>query len=182
MKRLPRLLLLVFLFVVVWPVHGQTPTTAADYVNRGIEEHQKGDYDGAIADFTKAIEIDPRAADAYMARGDARKNKGDLDGAITDYTKAIEIDPSNAIGYNNLAWLLATASKDSARDGKKAVAYATKACELTKWEDPNALDTLAAAYAEAGDFDEAIKWQTKALSLPEFPQNELDKGRERLQL
>jgi hypothetical protein len=68
------------------------------------------------------------------------------------------------------------------RDGKKAVGYATKACELTNWEDPYALDALAAGCAEAGNFDEAIKWENKALSFPDFAKNDGDEASKRLQV
>ncbi|HXI61204.1 MAG TPA: hypothetical protein VNF70_00785, partial [Pyrinomonadaceae bacterium] len=71
---------------------------------------------------------------------------------------------------------------DSIRDGKKAVEFARKAAELTKWEDANVLDTLAAAYAEVGDFEEAIKWENKALSLPELTKGDEEKVRQRLRL
>ena len=214
MKRVTPLLLLSLLFIVA--CHSQMPSTAdgynnrgmarkakgdldgaiADYTkaieidprdahayyNRGIARDDKGDHDGAIVDYTKAIEIDPRYAPAYNNRGIARRARGDLDGAIADYTKAIEIDPRDPLSYNNLAWLLATAFKDLIRDGKKAVEYGRKAAELTKWEDADTLDTLAAAYAEAGNFDEAIKWENKALSFPEFAKSAGDGARQRLQL
>ena len=49
------------------------------------------------------------------------------------------------------------------RDGKRAVAVATKLGELTEWKNPDALDTMAAAYAEAGQFDDAVKWEKKAM-------------------
>ncbi len=66
---------------------------------------------------------------------------------------------------NNLGWTLATATDPKVRDGKAAVEFATKACELTAWKQPTYLDTLAAAYAEAGDFDTSVRRQIEAISL-----------------
>jgi tetratricopeptide (TPR) repeat protein len=158
------------------------PRDASAYNNRGFTRKAKGDIDGAIADYTRAIEIAPGDALAYNNRGFARKANGDLDGAIADYTRAIEIAPRKASAYNSLAWLLATSSREAVRDGKKAVEYARKASELTNWQDPDVLDTLAAAYAEAGDFEEATKWENKALSFPEFARSSGEEARQRLQL
>lgn len=98
MKHARHLLILVFLFAA-WSVQGQTPATAADYVKSGFALEEKGDLDGAIADYTKAIEIDPRYARAYDNRGSARAKKGDPDGAIADYSKAIELDPRYPLAY-----------------------------------------------------------------------------------
>ncbi|MDQ2920246.1 MAG: tetratricopeptide repeat protein, partial [Acidobacteriota bacterium] len=159
------------------------PRYAQAYGNRGLVRESKGDLDGAISDYTKAIEMDPRHALAnYNRRGVARYSKGDPEGAISDYTKAIELDPRDVQPYNNLAWLWATSPKEAVRDGKKAVEYALKAAELTNWQEPNVLDTLAAAYAEAGKFDEAVKWQNKALSSPDYVKTYGEEGRQRLQL
>src|SRR5262249_53737613 len=81
------------------------------------------------------------------------------------YAKLLLADPSHAAGYNSVAWVWATSPDASRRDGKKAVQFATKACELSGWKKVDYLSTLAAAYAECGEFTEAVIWQNKAVAL-----------------
>jgi len=71
----------------------QTPRTAKDYVKRAAARYLKGDLDGAIEDYGKALDSEPRAAEVYVKRGGARRAKGDLNGAIDDFNQAYDIDP-----------------------------------------------------------------------------------------
>jgi tetratricopeptide (TPR) repeat protein len=150
------------------------------YNNRGIAYGEKGQYDQAISDFNKAIEINPRYDKAYNNRGIVHRLKGQYGQAISDFNKAIEINPMDAQAYNNLAWLFATAKVLDLRNGGKAVVLALKACELSEWRNPGYLDTLAASYARVGDFGNATKWQEKALQI--FEEGKKTEAQKRLNL
>ncbi|MGB8354666.1 MAG: tetratricopeptide repeat protein [Chthoniobacteraceae bacterium] len=121
--------------------------------------------DKAIADYSEAILLDPKDADAYNNRGIAYGKKGEFDKAIEDHIRLTELEANSPRGYNEAAWIYATCAKDNVRNGAKAVEFAKKACELSQWNDGGIVDTLAAAEAEAGQFDEAVKYQQQAINL-----------------
>ena len=110
-----------------------------------------------------AIELDPKYIAPRQARAIAWKSKGDYGKAAQDYSDLVRIQPEDPTAHQDLARVLATSRDSKIRDGKRAVAEATRASELTNWKDPACLDTLAASYAEVGDFPAAVKWQTEAI-------------------
>lgn len=101
---------------------------------------------------------------AHSNRGISYSDKGEFDRAIADYERALELNPNLASAMNSLAWDLATMPSASRRDGARAVELAEQALAFNKRE-PGFLDTLAAAYAEAGRFADAVRIQTTAVEL-----------------
>jgi tetratricopeptide (TPR) repeat protein len=117
----------------------------------------------AIKRFSRALEIDENNFPCRRGRSDAEISIGDHAAALGDLEKALALEPEDPGVLNNLAWLLATSPDDAIRDGKRAIELATKACEVTEWKQPHIISTLAAGYAEAGDFETARKYSRQAV-------------------
>jgi tetratricopeptide (TPR) repeat protein len=142
-----------------------TPDNAKVHNNLGNALLQKGNVDEAIAQYQKALQIKPDYANARINRDSALLQKGRVDEAIAHCQKALQIEPDSPDVLNNLAWLLATCPDARIRDGVQAVKYAGRACELTHYGVTVLVGTLAAAYAEAGRYDDAIAAAQKACAL-----------------
>ena len=128
--------------------------------------------DKAIETYTALLALDANDWRALRGRGDAYLNIGKQAAAIADYEKATKLQPEDEGILNNLAWVLATSPDAKLRDGHRAIELATAACKLTEYKRAYILSTLAAAYAETGDFATAVKWSTKAVELGEKDQIE----------
>jgi TPR repeat protein len=137
---------------------------------------------GVPQDYRKAVELYQIAADqgypvgqAYLASAyvDGKGVSRDYRKGLDLFHKALDQRPHPNV-LNDFAWFLATCPDAAQRNGKQAVEYATKACELTEWKSANLIGTLAAAYAETEDFDTALKYQKQAMDIPDsdYPSRE----------
>jgi tetratricopeptide (TPR) repeat protein len=132
----------------------------------------------AIEVLTGLLQSQPENVAALRSRGDALLSVGDHQKAIADYESAVaavgkveisdsdEFQRQEAAGiYNNLSWVLATSPNDEIRNGTRSLELAEKAAALSDYKAPHILSTLAAAYAEAGNFEKAVEWSQKAVEL-----------------
>jgi tetratricopeptide (TPR) repeat protein len=124
---------------------------------------KKGRVDEAIVDFEKALESDPNYAAAHTSLGSAYHRKGLLKESIDHYQKSVALLPRAASAHNNLAWMLATCADPSLRNGPQALALAQRANVLSNGSNPMFLRALAAAYAENGQFPQAVEVAQRAL-------------------
>jgi tetratricopeptide (TPR) repeat protein len=133
--------------------------------NLGNALLQKGKVDEAITQFQTALRINPAFAKTHKNLGDAFRQRGKRGEAIIQYQKALQLEPSNPNVQYSLAWLLATSPEASLRDGDKAVQLAQQANEMAEGKNAVFLHALAAAFAEAGRFGDAMQSAQKAIDL-----------------
>jgi len=127
----------------------------------------RGQNDQAATALAEAIRLNPKEDQLIGALASVLNEQGKSGQARTRFEQALKIKSENPDTLNNYAWFLATCPDAKFRDGARAVTLATQACELTKDTVPHFLDTLAAAQAESGQFDEAVKTAEKAVAAAE---------------
>ncbi|MFK7821813.1 MAG: tetratricopeptide repeat protein, partial [Planctomycetaceae bacterium] len=133
--------------------------------HRGNTYWKQGKPEQAERDYKRAAKLRPGYPEPYFNLAAVARGRQEYKESLAYLKKAVSLDPNYTAALNDLAWLLATCSDTSLRDGKLAVKHATRACQLTKLKNANTIDTLAAALAENGDFSEAVKRVEQAIRL-----------------
>jgi tetratricopeptide (TPR) repeat protein len=141
------------------------PDSVSTHKNLAKVVMRLNDPDAAISHLTEAIRLNPNIASTHFNLARALKSKGRTEEAITHFRETLHIRPNWEKPMNSLAWIFATHSESNLRDPQEALSLALQACELADYQDPGLVDTLAAAYAAAGRFDDAIATAEKAVQL-----------------
>ena len=142
---------------------GGDPSNASGHYNLGRAWAERGQLDRAIQSFHKAIELTPEDADAHQSLARALVMQNQLTEAIYRYRRTLEIEPDRVGALLDLAWIIATAPNLELRVPAEGVRLAERAVRLTNGANATALDTLAAAYAAAGQIDRAVATAESAL-------------------
>jgi len=131
----------------------------------GLELFKCGRLDEAVSNLDEAARLKPAWADARCHLALALSIKHATGEAIEQYRDALSLNPDLLEALNNLAWLLATQPDEKFRNGAEAVRLAEHACELTSYHQTVLVGTLAAAYAESGQFEKAAATAKQACTL-----------------
>jgi protein O-mannosyl-transferase len=135
--------------------------------NLGFILAMQGKYDEAISWCRAALRLRPSLAQTHYLLGMALLATGERQEAVTEYRSCLAINANHTLSCNDLAWVLSTDPNEKLRNGLEAVSLGERACRLTGYKDAQFVGTLAAAYAEAGRFDEAIKTAQRAKTIAE---------------
>jgi Flp pilus assembly protein TadD len=141
------------------------PGYAAAHNNMAVLLTRQGKFDLAESHLIQALRTNPGYVSAYNNLGVALASQGKFASALAQFGEALRLNPSYSEAYNNCALIMAACPDSKYRNGAKAVEYATRACELSRWKSARFLNTFAAAHAEIGDFEQALAWQTRAMAL-----------------
>jgi tetratricopeptide (TPR) repeat protein len=157
-----------------------TPRDARLYNHRALAWEGTAEYDKALSDFTESLRLHSADSEVLANRGDAWHARGEYRAALGDYSEAIRLNPDEARAYAGRAGLWTTCPDRELRNPARAVESARRACELSAWNNPEWIELLAAACAEAGRLDQAVKWEQLALKADDFGDDRKAAGRGRL--
>jgi tetratricopeptide (TPR) repeat protein len=141
------------------------PQLLSAQIHRALALQGLGRVAEATEEFNQVLRFNPGAINALFGLGNSFLARRRFTEAIQCYRQLLTIQPDTVPALNRLAWLLATHKDDSVRQGADALRFATRACQLTANNDPLSLNSLAAAYAEIGQFDQAVATAQRALDL-----------------
>ena len=141
------------------------PNFALAHNNLGFLLAHHGRFDEAIAHFQRAWELKPDYANAHNNLGIAQSQREGILKALAGRRESLRSRPDNVALLNDIAWTLATNPNASIRKGAEAIELAQRAVQLSDGREPAVVGTLAAAYAEAGRFSEAVQTARQALEL-----------------
>jgi tetratricopeptide (TPR) repeat protein len=147
-------------------------TSAAAHANLGAVLCAQGHLDEGVRHLERALALDPEYHSAHANLAEAYAAVGHRAQAAQEFAHAVDVAPDNPFLLNRLAWLLATSPEDAVRNGSRAVELAQKSVSITTRQDAMSLETLSAAYAEVGRFDDALATGREALALAERQGNE----------
>ncbi len=132
---------------------------------------REGKYELAIQDCDEALRQNRTFIDAALLRANINVGRGKYAEASKEFNSLIAMRPATvtlARALSERAWFQATCPDASFRNGQQAVKDAKAACSIVSWKDEDMIDTLAAAYAESGDFDSAVRYAQQALAIKDI--------------
>jgi tetratricopeptide (TPR) repeat protein len=141
------------------------PDLALTHQDLGIILASQGSLEEAVVEYRRAIQLSPQRAYSHYCLGAALERLKQPERAAQEYEESLRLQPDLPEALRNLAWIRATDQNPQLRDAVASIALAEKACQLTKYQESLSVSTLAAAYAEAGRWQEAVETAKRALTI-----------------
>jgi tetratricopeptide (TPR) repeat protein len=142
-----------------------TPDDIATLRKLALLRMAQRQFDSAIKAFERVVKKEPGDVASHYNLANAYRTTGQIADAVELYERILKMDSNMILAANNLAWIRATHPDATLRNGDEAVRLAEDLCQKTKFQQPSYLDTLAVAYAEAGQFEKAVQTAQRAIAL-----------------
>ncbi|MGA7699259.1 MAG: tetratricopeptide repeat protein, partial [Thermoguttaceae bacterium] len=141
------------------------PTLADAHYNLGVLLASRGSTAEAIAEFQSALKCKPDKANAHYNLAECLERQGNYAEAMASWRAALRLQPNDVDTVDQVAWRLATSPDAAIRDGQQAIELAQLAVRRSEGNDPRPLSALAAAYAEVGQFSQAVEMAQRAINV-----------------